>query len=113
MNADRSSDTLIEIVKSKSDDGEHMKQQQIFLREDLIETLKRHLSPEEVELLLLRYGLRDDLPPQYGMGPLTIAAVSQIVGLKPDKVRRMINKSLKHLQLIIGDEWANYELDFQ
>ena len=113
MNTDRSSDSLIEIVKSQMDDGEYSRQQQSFLRDDLIETLRRHLSPDEVELLMLRFGLRDDPSPQNPMGPMTIASVSEIVGLKPDKVRRKINKSLKQLQVIIGDEWADYEPDFQ
>lgn len=112
MDADRS-DTLIDIVDSRVDDGEHDKQKHVFLREDLIETLNRHLPRAEVELLLLRYGLHHDLPLEYGDGPLTIANVSRIVGLKPDKVRRMINKSLKQLQLIIGDEWSDYEQEFQ
>jgi RNA polymerase primary sigma factor len=105
--------TLIEIVDGRTDDGGYDRQKHEFLREDLIETLNRHLTKDEVELLLLRYGLHDDLPPEYGEGPLTIANVSQVVGLKPDKVRRMINKALKQLQAIIGDEWRDYEREFQ
>ena len=113
IDTNREGKTLIDIVDSRTDDGEHRIQQHVFLREDLIETLNRHLTPQEVELLLLRYGLADDLSPEYGMGPMTIASVSRAVGLKPDKVRRIINKSLKHLQTIIKDEWADYEREFQ
>lgn len=114
MGADRSTDTLIDILDGKTDDGEFDNLKHEFLREDLIETLNRHLSPEEVDLLLLRYGLRDDLPAEYGTGnTMTIASVSRIVGLKPDKVRRMINKALTQLKVIIGDEWADYDRQFQ
>jgi len=112
MSADRDQDSLIDILDYRTNDGDHIKQKHTFLREDLIETLNRNLSPEEVELLLLRYGLRDDLPPEYGPGTMTIATVSQIVGLKPDKVRRMINKSLKQLQIIMGNEWSDYDRIF-
>ena len=102
-------DTMYELVGSKSDDGDYDQLKQVFLREDLIETLRRHLTEEEVTLLLLRYGLVDSLPQNLKNGPLTIAEVSRMVGLKPDKVRRMINKSLKHLRVVIGSEWIDYE----
>ena len=84
-----------------------------YALEDIIETLNRQLSPEEVELILLRYGLKD-LPGAKKLGAQpTIAELSTAFGLKPDKVRRMINKSLKQLQMIIGDEWSDYEREFQ
>lgn len=113
MAVDSASDTLIDLIDSRTDDGEWAIQRRTLMREDLIRTLHYHLTPEEVELLLLRYGLRDDLPSEYGVGPLTIASVSRIVGLKPDKVRRMLNNSLKHLQVIMGDEWMDYERELQ
>lgn len=105
----RSTDTMIDLIDSRIDDGEWNKQRRLLMRENLVQTLYHHLTPEEVQLLLLRYGLHDDLPPEYGFGPLTIASVSQIVGLKPDKVRRIINRSLQQLRVIMGDEWMDYE----
>jgi DNA-directed RNA polymerase sigma subunit (sigma70/sigma32) len=102
--------TMYELISSITDDGEYEKLQRDYLREDLIDTLNRHLTPSEVELLLLRYGLMDEtkLPPGYE-GPLTIAQVSELVGLKPDKVRRLIIKSLKQLKFVIGEEWYDFE----
>lgn len=107
-NGDREESSMYDLVQS-TEDGEHNKQKRIFIREDLIETLNRHLDPESVDLLLLRYGLKDDALPYGFSGPLTIAEVSQLVGLKPDKVRRMINNSLKQLKFLIGDEWEDFE----
>lgn len=108
-NGDRESNSLYDLVESK-EDGEHIKQKRVFIREDLIETLHRHLDPEAVNLLLLRYGLKDDTTLPGGLaGPLTIAEVSKLVGLKPDKVRRMINNSLKQLKFLIGEEWEDFE----
>lgn len=105
----RSGASLIEIVESKKDDGEHRRLSQSHLREDLIETLHRHLSPEEVELLLLRYGLIGEQKLN-GQQP-TIAEVSERVGLKPDKVRRMLQKSLKQLKAVGVDEWQSFQRD--
>ena len=108
-NGDREMNSMYDIVESK-EDGEQNKQKRIFIREDLIETLNRHLEPEAVNLLLLRYGLKDDTTLPNGLaGPLTIAEVSKLVGIKPDKVRRMINNSLKQLKFLIGEEWEDFE----
>jgi DNA-directed RNA polymerase sigma subunit (sigma70/sigma32) len=106
---DRENSSMYELVQSKTDDGTN-KLKRIFVREDLIETLNRHLDPDAVDLLLLRYGLMDEKTLPHGFsGPLTIAEVSSLVGLKPDKVRRMINNSLKQLKFLIGDEWEDFE----
>lgn len=117
MTADRSGDTMYEILDSKTDDEAHQKQSNFYLREDLIKTLQRNLSVEEVELLLLRYGLSENITLKQAAtlknGPLTIAEVSRVAGLKPDKVRRMINRSLKHLKAVIGDEWYEYERELK
>jgi RNA polymerase primary sigma factor len=110
-NGDREN-SMYDIVES-TQDGEHNKLNRIFIREDLIETLNRHLDPESVDLLLLRYGLKDDALPEGLAGPLTIAQVSQLVGLKPDKVRRMINNSLKQLRFLIGEEWEDFERELE
>jgi DNA-directed RNA polymerase sigma subunit (sigma70/sigma32) len=85
-----------------------------FIREDIIETLNRQLSPEEVELLLYRYGLKD-LPgggskkTLGSSGQPTIAQLSRVVGLKPDKVRRIINRALQQLRSVQSDEWLALE----
>jgi RNA polymerase primary sigma factor len=105
--------TMYELVASKTDDGDYNQLKHVFLREDLIETLYRHLSEEEATLLLLRYGLVDTTPQNLNTGPLTIAEVSRMAGLKPDKVRRMINRSLKHLKAVIGNEWVDYDRELK
>ena len=79
------------------------------MKEHLITALKKYLSPHEVDLLLLRYGLMDDRALPQGMsGPLTIAELSKLVGLKPDKVRRIIINSQKQLKHLMKD-WQGYD----
>lgn len=113
MNVGSNRDTMYELVESRTDDGDNNKLKHVLLREDLIETLNRHLSVEEATLLQLRYGLMDSVPKKAKSGSLTIAEVSRMVGMKPDKVRRMINKSLKQLKSVIGDEWNDFEQEFK
>lgn len=113
MNSANQKDTMYELIESRNDDNDYSKIKHVFLREDLIETLNRHLSDEEATLLLLRYGLMDSVPKNLKGGPLTIAELSRLVGMKPDKVRRMINKSLKQLKAVIGEEWNDFEQEFQ
>jgi RNA polymerase sigma factor (sigma-70 family) len=113
MSATSDGHTMYDLVASKSDDGDNDKLKHVFLREDLTSALHEHLSDEEANLLLLRYGMVESKPQNLKSGPLTIAEVSRMVGLKPDKVRRMINKSLKHLKSVIGDEWIEYEREVQ
>eukprot|EP00429_Kryptoperidinium_foliaceum_P004172 CAMPEP_0176011724 /NCGR_PEP_ID=MMETSP0120_2-20121206/5429_1 /TAXON_ID=160619 /ORGANISM="Kryptoperidinium foliaceum, Strain CCMP 1326" /LENGTH=565 /DNA_ID=CAMNT_0017344591 /DNA_START=217 /DNA_END=1911 /DNA_ORIENTATION=+ len=98
--------TMYELIDSSTGSRDYDPIAHEFLREDLINLLKKNLSEEEVYLLLLRYGLWDEIPQQsLKNGPRTIAEVSRIVGYKPDKVRRIINRSLKHMKGVIGDEW--------
>lgn len=118
MNGDKEQgeSTMLDLVEGKRDDGEHQKQSRTFLKEDLMETMKRYLKEEEVKLLLLRYGLVDDsdeFRSDMISGPKSIAEVSDLVGLKPDKVRRMIDKSLKVLKVQIGNEWRDFERELQ
>lgn len=109
-NGDDNMNTLNDLIASRTDDGEYDNIQRLFMREDLVETLYRHLTPSEVDLLLLRFGLMDERTAPHGFaGPLTIAEVSSLVGLKPDKVRRMINNSLKQLKYLIANEWNDFE----
>ena len=104
-------DTLIELVESRTNDGEQKKNELTVLREHLIDTLHKHLKPDEVELLLLRYGLKDGPSHKFGR-QLSIAELSNIVGLKPDKVRRTINHSLKYLSATGGSEWLTFQREF-
>jgi len=101
------------VVNNVEDDSEYKRLEQLFLREDLIDSLRRYLNPLEVELLLLRYGLKDEIDTTISSsslssaGPKTINQVSEVVGLKPDKVRRLINNSLRQLKNVIEPEWQS------
>jgi RNA polymerase nonessential primary-like sigma factor len=102
-------DTMYDMIESKTDDCDYSSMRHRMLREDLVSTLHRHLTEEEVRLLLLRYGLDESGQQSLENKPLTIAEVSRMAGYKPDKVRRMINRSLKHMKAVIGREWIEYE----
>ena len=110
MTAQTQRDRLLDILDTKSDDNDEKKLNSMFLREDLIETLHRHLSEDEVELLLLRYGLKE-LPQsntRAGSQP-TIAELGRVLDMKPDKVRRVINRALKQLRTSSTDEWRSFQ----
>jgi RNA polymerase primary sigma factor len=103
-------ETMYNILSAKYDNVEYKQIKSGFMKDDLVSTLKRYLTPHEVDLLLLRYGLMDERTMPYGFsGPLTIAEVSRLVGLKPDKVRRIINKCLRQLRHLIAHEWEDFE----
>merc|ERR1712032_171877 len=100
-------DTMYDIVEG----AEYDRTQRLLMKEHLIGTIRSHLSPHEVDLLLLRYGLMDERALPKGMsGSLTIAEVSNLVGLKPDKVRRIIINSQKQLRHLMK-EWENFEYE--
>eukprot|EP00571_Detonula_confervacea_P017429 CAMPEP_0172301970 /NCGR_PEP_ID=MMETSP1058-20130122/3762_1 /TAXON_ID=83371 /ORGANISM="Detonula confervacea, Strain CCMP 353" /LENGTH=560 /DNA_ID=CAMNT_0013012293 /DNA_START=388 /DNA_END=2070 /DNA_ORIENTATION=- len=104
-------DTMYDIVEGKVDETEYERTQRLLMRDHLIGTLRRYLTPHEVDLLLLRYGLMDERALPTGMsGPLTIAEVSKLVGLKPDKVRRIIINSQKQLKHLMRD-WEDFEYE--
>ena len=103
-------ETMLDIVNGKFEDEQYGKTQQQLTKEALIDSLRSVLSPHEVDLLLLRFGLMDERTLPHGFaGPLTIAEVSRLVGLKPDKVRRMINKCLSKLRPVLEMEWMDYD----
>mmetsp|Transcript_2227 Transcript_2227/g.4083 ORF Transcript_2227/g.4083 Transcript_2227/m.4083 type:complete len:109 (+) Transcript_2227:1-327(+) len=105
---------MYSIVASVTEENDYSKAEYTHVREDLINTLHQHLSEEEATLLMLRYGLiEDDESHKRKSGLRTIAEVSRMVGLKPDKVRRMLNRSLKQLKSVIGDEWREYERELE
>lgn len=112
LSVSSNADRLVDILDTKSQDNEEKKLQSCLLREDLIEALNRYLTPEEVEILLFRYGLKE-LPESKARvgGQPTIAELSQVLGLKPDKIRRTIQKSLKCLRLYGADEMLSYQRD--
>ena len=110
MTAQTQRDRLLDILDTKSDDNDEKKLNSMFLREDLIETLHRYLAEDEVELLLLRYGLKE-LPQsntRVGAQP-TIAELGRVLDMKPDKVRRVINRALKQLRTSSTDEWRSFQ----
>ena len=103
-------DTMHEIINEKAQDEGYVKNQRSMLKDSLIQSLQQVLTAHEVDLLRLRFGLMDDRTLPYGFaGPLTIAEVSRLVGLKPDKVRRMLNKSLAKLRPVFASEWKDFE----
>jgi RNA polymerase sigma factor (sigma-70 family) len=124
---DNSKDTMIEIVESKSKanmQNEYDRCERLMLREDLVETLYRYLPPKEAQVLLARYGLiqgpfsernsstivsDDGSVRTIGEQPTTIAELSRMFDIKPDKLRRMIDQSLKHLNGVGLDEWLAFE----
>jgi RNA polymerase primary sigma factor len=113
MNAEPDKETLYEIVEKKAEEFDPNRLEYQMLREDLIKALYRHLSKEEANLLMLRYGLIENKDSTKRSGLRTIAEVSKLAGLKPDKVRRLLNRSLTQLQTVIGDEWRDYERELE
>lgn len=111
MNNVHDQDSLYSIISSKADENEYDKVDLLHLREDLIKALKFHLSEEEASILILRFGIDDEHASSKKVGR-TISEVSEIVGLKSDKVRRIINRSLKQLEILIGEEFQFYKRDF-
>lgn len=110
-NDDGNGDTLYELIDSKYG-GADCEIERKMLRADLVDTLRTHLSREKADLLLMRYGMmEDELNGEKFTKPLTIAELSRVVGLKPDKVRRVLNKSLFELRHIVSKEWSDYERD--
>jgi len=106
----RGSDSRYDLIDSKYGNSDGLESE--VLKRDLIDTLRTYLSPDEADLILMRYGLlEDDRHNRKFTKPLTIAELSKVVGLKPDKVRRKISKSLKELQYMMSAEWKDYEID--
>mmetsp|Transcript_12871 Transcript_12871/g.18912 ORF Transcript_12871/g.18912 Transcript_12871/m.18912 type:complete len:546 (-) Transcript_12871:38-1675(-) len=105
--------TLLDVIDSRNHDDDIDGVSRKLLRQDLITTIYRHLDRECAHMLLLRFGFVDSkILPQGYEGPLTIAQVSEIVGMKPDKVRRRLIRSLEDLKYLLGQEWLDYERMF-
>ena len=101
--------TLYDLVACRKEDASEIDiREEQLTKDDLINSMRRYLSPHEVTLILLRFGLIEDslLPHRNLTGrPLTISEVAQLVGLKPTKARRLINRSLNRLKSLISHEW--------
>jgi RNA polymerase primary sigma factor len=106
-------ENLYSVIESKTDDSYASRVEYQLFREDLVKALHSHLSDEEAKLLMLRYGLIEDKKRIHNSGLRTIAEVSRLAGLKPDKVRRILNRSLKQLEAVLGDDWRDYEREFE
>jgi DNA-directed RNA polymerase sigma subunit (sigma70/sigma32) len=110
---DANRDTLYEIIARKTEDLDTSRMEYRLLREDLIKALHQHLSKEEANLLMLRYGIIENRESMKKSGFRTVAEVSRMAGLKPDKVRRLLHRSLTRLQTVMGDEWLEYERELE
>jgi len=110
-NIGENADTMYSIIRSKTDDNE-LDLDHMFLREDLIKALRSHLSEEEASIIMLRFGMDGDMEQSSSRsGGRTISEVSKMIGLKPDKVRRTINRCLKQLQVLVGKDFEYYNRD--
>lgn len=107
----RGVESLHSIIASQADDGESQKLDLIHLREDLLKALKCHLTEEEASIVTLRFGMDEEYASSKKAGR-TISEVGDIVDLKPDKVRRIILRSLKKLKMSIGEDFEYYNRDF-
>lgn len=106
-------ENMYSIIESKTDDSYANRAEYELLREDLINALHSHLSDEEANLLMLRFGLIEDKEKIKKSGLRTIAEISRLSGLKPDKVRRTLNRSLKQLQAVLDNDWLEYERELE
>merc|ERR1739844_441255 len=95
-------DTLYSICTSKSDDVDFNEVELNHLREDLLQAMSFHLTEEEANILILKFGMDDEYDSSKKIGRSFIE-VGKIVGLTPEKVRRSFKKSLKHLEAMVSD----------
>eukprot|EP00588_Corethron_pennatum_P014433 CAMPEP_0194278380 /NCGR_PEP_ID=MMETSP0169-20130528/10429_1 /TAXON_ID=218684 /ORGANISM="Corethron pennatum, Strain L29A3" /LENGTH=526 /DNA_ID=CAMNT_0039022539 /DNA_START=215 /DNA_END=1795 /DNA_ORIENTATION=+ len=96
---------LTDFVASKQE-SDYFDAHRTLVRDDLIGVVRSVLGSLEADIVMLRFGLIDErLMPAMSSGPLSIAEVSIAVGLKPDKVRRLINNSLSKLRPVLKEEW--------
>jgi len=104
-------DTLYSIITTKSDEVEYNEVELSNLREDLLRALNFHLTEEEASILILKFGMDDEFASSKKIGR-SIAEVGEMVGLKSDKVRRIIKRSLTQLETLVGDDFRSYNRDF-
>jgi len=101
---EKSKDTLHSTVGENAE-TEEMAIDHSYERGNLIATMRRYLTPHQVDLIMLRYGLVDAKVLPHGFsGPLTIAKISHLVGLKPHKVRSQIHNGLRQMKHLVTNE---------
>lgn len=80
------------------------------LREDLLRSLDIHLTEEQATLIKLKFGLDEKCASTKKAGR-TFQEVSEMVGMKREKVRRLVLSGLKRLENTVGDELRYYNRD--
>merc|ERR1712032_1121826 len=101
------SETMHSIIEKKTDDND-LDLVRLFLREDLMKALKSNLSEEQAYMIMLRFGMDTEPATSKHGGLRTINEICSLVGLKPDKVRRIIKNSLKQLHEMVGKDFEFY-----
>lgn len=105
---DPSKKTMYDLLNMIEDNSEYRNNEQKLVRDDLISILRQSLEPVEVQILMLRFGLIDDQHVSKGKSkPLTYKEIAEITGIKTDKIRRILKKSLLQLKDVIDPEWEN------
>lgn len=103
---DPSKKTMYDLVNMIEDNSEYRNKEQKLVRDDLLSILKRYLDPIEVQILMLRFGLLDEHDVSDTKSkPLTYKEISEITGIKTDKIRRILSRSLVQLKDVIDPEW--------
>ena len=51
---------MYDLMHSKEDASELLQLERLFMKDDLINSMRRYLSPHEVDLLLLQFGMMDE-----------------------------------------------------
>lgn len=102
---ERSKVSLAEIIDGQMDDEDCAKHARKILREDLIKAMKEHLSQEEVDLLLLRYGMKGKSA-RTG-GGASLSELGAVYGYSVQKTYETIRKCLAKLRSIGYDNWVD------
>ncbi len=80
------------------------------LREDIFRALDEHLTEEQATLIKLKFGLDEKCASTKKAGR-TFQEVSELVGMKREKVRRLVLSGLKRLESTVGDDLRYYNQD--
>lgn len=81
------------------------------LREDLLRAMDLHLSEEEATVIKLKFGM-DDKCDSFKKVKRSFVDVAEMIGVKPDSVRRSMKSGLKKLEMFVGDDFRYYNRDF-
>merc|ERR1719506_845764 len=91
--------SLYRFVESRHEETNFYSAERQIARRDLRAHLLHHLPPDTADLLILRFGLSEEVG-----DALSISEISERVGMKQDKVRRVIKRGLKSMRGRMG-EW--------